>query len=47
MQCLMTDTDPKELSVGMPLEMTFRKLFVADDIPNYFWKCTPMREGKS
>jgi len=47
MQCLMTDADPKELNIGMPLEMTFRRLFVADGIPNYFWKCTPMREGKS
>jgi 3-hydroxy-3-methylglutaryl CoA synthase/uncharacterized OB-fold protein len=47
MQCLMTDADSKELSIGMPLDMTFRKLFVANGIPNYFWKCTPIRGGKS
>jgi uncharacterized OB-fold protein len=47
MQCLMTDADPKELNIGMPLEMTFRRLFVADGIPNYFWKFTPIKEGKS
>ena len=45
MQCLMADADPKELKVGMPLEMSFRRLFTAGGIPNYFWKCTPLREG--
>jgi 3-hydroxy-3-methylglutaryl CoA synthase/uncharacterized OB-fold protein len=45
MQCLMSDADPKALKVGMPLEMSFRRLFSAGGIPNYFWKCTPLREG--
>ncbi|MDT5084501.1 MAG: hypothetical protein QOH07_1515, partial [Mycobacterium sp.] len=25
-------------------EMTFRRLFVADGIANYFWKARPVRE---
>lgn len=44
MQCLMADADPKELKIGMPLKMSFRRLFKASGIPNYFWKCTPLRE---
>jgi len=30
--------------VGMPLEMTFRKLHVVGGIHNYYWKCMPLRE---
>lgn len=40
---IMTDQDPKELQIGMPLEMSFRKLFSNDGIHNYFWKCAPLR----
>ena len=39
----LTDTDPEELAVGMPVEMTFRCLFTADGIHNYFWKARPVR----
>lgn len=40
---IMTDQDPNELKIGMPLEMSFRKLFSHGGIHNYFWKCTPLR----
>jgi len=41
----MTDRDPKEVNVGTPVEMTFRKLHTSGEMNNYFWKCTPVREA--
>ncbi len=34
----LTDVDPGEIAIGARVEMTFRKLFTADGIHNYFWK---------
>ncbi|MEW6033816.1 MAG: OB-fold domain-containing protein [Chloroflexota bacterium] len=39
----MTDRDPSQLRVGLPVEMTFRKLFSADGVHNYYWKSMPVR----
>jgi hydroxymethylglutaryl-CoA synthase len=39
----MTDRVIEEIEVEMPLEMSFRKLYEAEGIHNYFWKCTPVR----
>ena len=39
----MTDVNPKEVKLGMPVEMTFRKIHDAGGTPNYFWKSTPVR----
>ena len=39
----LTDVDPDEVEVGMPVEMTFRKLYSSDGIQNYFWKARPVR----
>ena len=39
----MTDRGGKELSVGMEVEMTFRKLFTDRGIHQYFWKTRPIR----
>ncbi|MFC2068773.1 OB-fold domain-containing protein [Chloroflexota bacterium] len=39
----MTDKDENEINIGMPLELTFRKLFSMDGIHNYFWKSMPIR----
>jgi len=41
--CLMTDCDPNEVKVDMPVEMTFRRLREARGFYNYFWKCRPLR----
>ena len=41
----LTDVDAGEMRIGMRVEMTFRRLFVADGIANYFWKARPLREG--
>jgi hydroxymethylglutaryl-CoA synthase len=41
----MTDHDPRELKVGLEVEMTFRKLHTAGEMNNYFWKCMPVRKA--
>jgi uncharacterized OB-fold protein len=40
---VMTDRDINEIRVGMPVEMSFRKLYSAGGIHNYFWKTIPLR----
>jgi len=40
---VMTDRDPKNLKVGMPVELTFRKIHDGSGIHNYYWKCRPVR----
>jgi uncharacterized OB-fold protein len=40
----MTDRDVKNLKVGMPMELTFRKIHDGLGVHNYFWKCRPARE---
>jgi hydroxymethylglutaryl-CoA synthase len=37
----VTDRDPNELKVGMPVEPTFRRLNTAYGIHNYWWKVKP------
>jgi uncharacterized OB-fold protein len=39
----MTDRVIEDIEVDMPLEMSFRKLYEAEGMHNYFWKCTPVR----
>ncbi len=39
----MTDRDPDQIKIGMPVEMTFRKIFTREGIHNYFWECMPVR----
>ncbi len=39
----LTDRDPDKVEVGMPVEMTFRKLFFDRGIHNYYWKARPIR----
>jgi uncharacterized OB-fold protein len=41
--CLMTDCNPKEVNVGLPVEMTFRRFHREGGFYNYFWKCRPSR----
>ena len=38
----LTDVDPSAVGIGDRVEMTFRKLFTADGIHNYFWKGRPV-----
>lgn len=39
----LTDVDVPEVAIGATVEMTFRKLFTADGIHNYFWKARLVR----
>jgi hydroxymethylglutaryl-CoA synthase len=39
----LTDVEADELAIGDRVEMTFRRLFTADGIHNYFWKARPLR----
>lgn len=39
----LCDCDPDEVTIGMRVEPTFRRLYVQDGIPNYFWKARPIR----
>jgi hydroxymethylglutaryl-CoA synthase len=39
----MTDCDPGEVKIDMPVEMTFRRLYEGAGMYNYFWKCRPIR----
>jgi 3-hydroxy-3-methylglutaryl CoA synthase/uncharacterized OB-fold protein len=41
----LTDVDEAEVQIGARIEMTFRRLFTADGIANYFWKGRPVRDG--
>jgi hydroxymethylglutaryl-CoA synthase len=41
----LTDVDADDVAIGMRVEMTFRRLFTADGIANYFWKARPLRDG--
>jgi hydroxymethylglutaryl-CoA synthase len=39
----LCDVDAASVKVGDRVEMTFRRLFTADGIHNYFWKARPVR----
>lgn len=39
----MTDRDPAECKVGMPIDLSFRRLFYVGGVYNYWWKCRPAR----
>ena len=39
----LCDLDASALQMGDRVEMTFRRLFTADGIHNYFWKARPLR----
>lgn len=41
--CELTDVEPSEVAIGNRVEMTFRRLFTAQGVHNYFWKARPGR----
>ena len=41
-QCELTDVDPATVKIGDRVEMSFRRLFTADGVHNYFWKARPI-----
>ncbi len=40
----MADASPDELRCDLPVEFVFRKIHDVGNKPNYFWKCTPIRD---
>ncbi|UCE84576.1 MAG: OB-fold domain-containing protein [Deltaproteobacteria bacterium] len=42
-RCELTDVDAEHVAIGDELEMTFRRLFTAEGVHNYFWKARPRR----
>lgn len=43
--CQLTDADPAAVAIGDRVEMTFRRMYTADGVHNYFWKARPATEG--
>jgi 3-hydroxy-3-methylglutaryl CoA synthase len=41
----MTDTEPNEVEIDMPVELTFRKLHQGAEFVNYCWKCRPIYQN--
>ena len=39
----LCDLDADTLKIGDRVELTFRRLFTAEGIHNYFWKARPVR----
>ena len=42
-RCEMTDVDADELAIGGRVEMTFRRVYTAQGVHNYFWKARPLQ----
>lgn len=40
--CELTDCRPDEVGVGTRVEMTFRRMYSAETVHNYFWKARPL-----
>ncbi len=43
---LMTDCEPARVDVGLPVELTFRRIYEGAGFHNYYWKCRPLRKGE-
>ena len=41
-RCEMTDVDPEAIASGTRVAMTFRRLYTAEGVHNYFWKARPV-----
>jgi uncharacterized OB-fold protein len=43
-RCEITDVDADDLQIGDRVQMTFRRIWTAQGVHNYFWKARPLRE---
>ncbi|MBW2294900.1 MAG: OB-fold domain-containing protein [Deltaproteobacteria bacterium] len=43
----MTDGDPQDVTIGMTVEVVFRRLHEGSSFHNYYWKCRPLPEAAS
>jgi uncharacterized OB-fold protein len=39
--CELTDCAPDQVAVGTRVELTFRRMYTAQGVHNYFWKARP------
>jgi uncharacterized OB-fold protein len=39
--CELTDCTPDKVDVGTRVELTFRRMYTAQGVHNYFWKARP------
>jgi uncharacterized OB-fold protein len=46
-RCELTDASAAELAIGDRVEMTFRRIWSAQGVHNYFWKARPMGAATS
>ena len=44
-RCEMTDVSAAELAIGSRIEMTFRRIYTAQGVHNYFWKARPLQSA--
>jgi uncharacterized OB-fold protein len=44
--CELTECTPEEVEVGMRVEFTFRRMYSAQGVHNYFWKARPLSDAK-
>ena len=40
----IVDCAPEDISIGLPVEFTFRRIHESGGRPNYYWKATPLPE---
>ncbi len=40
--CEVTECEPSQITIGMPVEMCFRKIGLRGGVHNYFWKARPI-----
>ena len=43
--CEVVDVPPAEVKIGMPVELTIRKLKEGGGLYHYYWKCAPRRDS--
>ncbi len=43
--CEVADVDPARVEIGMPVELTIRRLKEGGGLHHYFWKCRPRRSS--
>jgi hydroxymethylglutaryl-CoA synthase len=44
-RCEMTDVTVADLAIGSRVEMTFRRIYTALGVHNYFWKARPLQSA--